>query len=317
MTILKDALKNAVQKAVLQLPWGARKAAWDVLDQQFKPENILVLEAQKANVSGFVVKGSLGTYQTGIHDSVMLPIYARTGTWATRTNAELATFFGDAPGTYLDIGANIGLTTVPIAHKPAVQCIAFEPEPENFANLQANVARNGVADKVTCHQVALFDKAGMLAFGLSSDNMGDHRLVQPGADGRTMIEVKAMRLDDVGLELKGRVAAKIDVQGAEAGVIAGGKRVLSQASFIIMEFCPFMISRLGGSARIITDFLRGFDQVAIVPGEDDSELEFRSATDAAERLEAFFNASVGREEDFLDVYAMRGRPGVYAGTHGL
>jgi FkbM family methyltransferase len=64
-------------------------------------------------------------------------------------NSLFSNFFqANDGGTYLDIGANIGLTTIPIAQLPDVQCIAFEPAPENFRNVQANVRANCDPGKV-------------------------------------------------------------------------------------------------------------------------------------------------------------------------
>ena len=63
--------------------------------------------------------------------------YASTGRWAEHTNELIGRFFDKAGrGTFLDIGANIGLTTIPVARRANVACHAFEPEPENFRNLR-------------------------------------------------------------------------------------------------------------------------------------------------------------------------------------
>ena len=45
-------------------------------------------------------------------------------------------------GTYLDIGANIGLTTIPIARNHRVRCHSFEPDPGLFVHLLENIHRN-------------------------------------------------------------------------------------------------------------------------------------------------------------------------------
>ena len=69
----------------------------------------------------------------------------------------LQAFFAPTGGTYLDIGANIGLMTVPFARDPRIRCLAFEPDPTNFGFLQRNIApRNAPASSAELHQVALF-----------------------------------------------------------------------------------------------------------------------------------------------------------------
>ena len=56
-----------------------------------------------------------------------------------------------------DIGANIGLYTI-YAAKRGVKVIAFEPESQNFAELNKNAYLNHCQDKVACLNIALSDK---------------------------------------------------------------------------------------------------------------------------------------------------------------
>src|SRR5215472_10792350 len=59
-------------------------------------------------------------------DSALLPVYARTGRWWKATNDTLIQFFAAGEGAYFDIGANVGLTTIPVAVRyPLVRCQAF------------------------------------------------------------------------------------------------------------------------------------------------------------------------------------------------
>ena len=105
----------------------------------------------------------------------------------------LAASFSEAGGAYLDTGASIGLTTLPVARNPLVNCFAFEPEPTNFANLQANVRRNALHQNAALHRLALLDRAGSVGFGLSDDgSLGDHWVVTEGGGGRRTMAVAAM-----------------------------------------------------------------------------------------------------------------------------
>ena len=63
----------------------------------------------------------------------MLPTYAKTGRWNHEMNERLTSFFAKDGGTYIDVGANIGLTTIPTAQNPNVNVIAFEPDPCQFS----------------------------------------------------------------------------------------------------------------------------------------------------------------------------------------
>jgi hypothetical protein len=65
------------------------------------------------------------------NDRFVLPEYAATGTFAETVTSALTDFLRGG-GTYIDVGANIGLTIIPVARNPNVHCLAFEPEPVNF-----------------------------------------------------------------------------------------------------------------------------------------------------------------------------------------
>jgi FkbM family methyltransferase len=279
----------------------------DALSERMETDpRILTRHAARAKIEGFFVDGEWGRFQSTIEDRMILPIYARTGTWARRTNIELIGFFEGRSGTYLDIGANIGLTTVPVAQNPKVRCIAFEPDPTNYRNLQDNICRNVPHGNVTTHEVALFDRQATLQFSLADDgNLGDHRLFRGPSTNRRLIEVKAMPLDSLLDDVASPLAAKIDVQGAEPAVIAGAGRVLAQAELIIMEFSPFLIAQLGSDYRTVMEFLRGFTQIATMPGEHEGPLTYGSAGTACAQLEAFYASAVSNAQLFMDVYARR------------
>jgi FkbM family methyltransferase len=310
MSIVKDvkaAAKSALQHAAVRLPAGGRAALFEALwDLEPHDHRRLVREAMNCNIAGFLIDGEWGKFQSSTNDLMILPIYAATGTWAKRTNVELIEFFAGRSGTYLDIGANIGLTTVPIARNKAVRCIAFEPDPTNFANLEENIRRNVPDANVHLRQIALFDRDATLTFGLSDDgNFGDHRIVDGAATSRKTIEVQGTTLDSFMEELTPPLAVKIDVQGAESKVIAGGKKTLAKTGFLVIEFSPFHIAMLDGDKEPIIDCLRSFEDIAITPGESDAELVYEDAKTACDRLERFFDEAKLEENAFKDIYARR------------
>ena len=79
------------------------------------------------------------------------------------------------PGTtVLDIGASLGLWTVPLAKAAravGARVWAFEPHPQNHPWLERNVALNGLEDTVTIHRCALGDAVGeaRMAIGETHD----------------------------------------------------------------------------------------------------------------------------------------------------
>jgi len=138
-------------------------------------------------------------------------------------------------GIILDVGANIGITAIPMARKfNAARIYAFEPISHNFNNLNRVIKLFGVKN-VTSQKVALGEftaevemvtpvQGGVIKQGLSKIN--DH-----DTPGR-LEKVKIINLDSI--PFKGRVTAiKVDVEGHELQVLKGAGKILSKDKPII------------------------------------------------------------------------------------
>ena len=256
--------KTLVKRALNALPGHSRQAIMDHLIEQSGTYQVMRELARRHHVESLKARGDYGLIEGDIRDSEIFRWYATSGVWATELDRELRGMFDGKGGCLIDVGANIGLSTIPIARNPLVTCHCFEPEPRNFAHLTFNVAENCPSGNVVLHNVALFDRAAELEFELSSDNMGDHRVrVLPTSRGayaedvRETIRVGAVRLDDV-LPLESiqlPIAVKIDTQGAEPQVIAGARTILQKTAFLHMEFWPYGMRRAGGSIPDMLGFL--------------------------------------------------------------
>jgi FkbM family methyltransferase len=164
---------------------------------------------------------------------------------------------GISPTRVLDIGANIGTTTIELLSRmPDASAVAFEPEPVNFALLSQNVIANGLQDRVALHHLALSDRDGAVELEIATDNPGDHRVrtrpAQPGQFGesaRATCVVPGRRLDalinsgDVAVDASTLVC--MDVQGHEGHVLAGGGKLLEARVVITFEFWPYALRRAG------------------------------------------------------------------------
>ncbi len=265
--------------------------------------------AMEAGITGFIASGRNGAIQSTSADRRILLEYARIGTWAEQTNQVFVEFFAGRGGTYLDIGANIGLTTLSVASNANVRCIAFEPEPANFANLVDNVRRNAVHGNVELHQVALYDREGTVALGLAMDgNLGDHRVMAEKQDRGRTIEVRSARVDDIVTTFAGPLAAKIDAQGAEPFIIAGGTELLARAELVVLEFSPMLLDQLGGEVDRVIAFLATFDSLEMVRGDSEEALAPVAPSEIGARLRQVF--ARGRTDDryYFDIYARRETP---------
>lgn len=169
--------------------------------------------------------------------------------------------------TMLDIGANIGTSTIPaLLRYGAARVVAFEPSPENCYYLRINVAANGLDDRVDIRQVALSNREGKVDLELSDDNWGDHRVRVSVAKGRAReerratIEVSVQTLADAGLESEDVGLIWMDVQGHEGHVLAGAAENLHSVP-VVTEYWPYALHRAGGLA-LMNDVIRSrYDSV--------------------------------------------------------
>jgi len=144
-------------------------------------------------------------------------------------------------GHIVDAGANIGYTTVLFARavEAPYRVIAVEPEEENFARLQRNVRRYGVAQRTELVRAAAGDRDGTIGLQRNEQHPGDHRVVAGGDD------VPLVALDSI---VAGPVAfVKIDVQGFEPAVLAGMTRILdaNPRVTVAVEVSPPSLAELG------------------------------------------------------------------------
>lgn len=195
------------------------------------------------------------------------------------------------PGaSVVDCGAHIGLQTMLAARAAgsAGRVIAIEPEPENLAFLRQNIAANGLAERVEVVGKAVTDSAGRTLFhaGGSRDQAGvvADRLA-PGT-----VEVEATTLDDV---LDGRRfdAAKIDVEGAEALVLAGASESLARSpgATLLIECHPARLRDLGTDPLTFVAGLRELGRLELLD-EDAGTLAPASDGAIAAAVEEHFAA---------------------------
>ncbi len=146
-----------------------------------------------------------------------------------------------------DVGAHVGLTTLILAKRFGIRAsiFAFEPSPQNVANLGALVTANGMSN-VKIIQIALSDQCGNAKFlRLSASCMGKLDVVaaedSPPSPLDSFDQVRTQTLDsfvfDDGQPPPDLI--KIDVEGAEAMVLRGGEAVIA-------KFHPILLMELHG-----------------------------------------------------------------------
>ena len=149
------------------------------------------------------------------------------GAWlGTLERAALGLFVGRLrPSmTVWDIGANVGLYTLPCARAvgPDGRVYAFEPIPRNVHFLRRHITLNRLGNVEVC-EVAVSDGSGTLAMAEGDSPSEFH------ADPCGTWTVRATTLDDWLADRRTAPpdAVKIDVEGSDDAVLRGGARTLA------------------------------------------------------------------------------------------
>lgn len=134
-------------------------------------------------------------------------------------------------GTFVDIGANVGNHSLYVAAflNPGV-IIPFEPNPEAYKLLLANVAMNGVADRFDLSNLGLGVSSGRDGgFGVSGAerNLGGGKLTAGTGDIATVSGDEALAGRTVDM-------IKIDVEGMEMAVLEGLRETLARCRPVLL-----------------------------------------------------------------------------------
>jgi FkbM family methyltransferase len=167
-------------------------------------------------------------------------------------------------GIALDIGAHIGIWTVPMAlHRPSARIFAFEGAPGTYRRLQTNVERNSLANIQTFH-CAVSDTTGTILFQSPQNASVFGRI---SAHGNSRGRYDETQSNAVPCTTIAHFCAehgishidfmKVDVEGAELNVLRGATPLLSERSIdvIWMEIDATNQRDFGHSLEAIADFL--------------------------------------------------------------
>ena len=149
----------------------------------------------------------------------------------------------------IDIGANIGYYTLLLA-KICKKVYAIEPDKMCFEILKKNVEENKLKNVILINK-AVSDKKEKVEFFVDSENYGNGRIkIQRDCFGLPRNDVVLCdSLDNILIKEKIDLI-KIDVQGWEAKVIMGAKK-------IIKKYKPIMFLEFNGDFKMIS-FLKKY-----------------------------------------------------------
>ncbi len=145
------------------------------------------------------------------------------------------------PGRLVDLGANIGLTSLWFARRYGCSVIAVEPSPDNARVARLNLERNQVAGEIIEAAVGARDGTAMFA-DAGDSNVGHLN----AADGQRAVTVVSM--DTVLQKLPSGVEVdlvKMDIEGGEGPLLEENLGWLGRVRSIIAELHPTMIDYPG------------------------------------------------------------------------
>lgn len=132
----------------------------------------------------------------------------------------------ESPGSFIDVGANIGLFTLVAASVPGTTVVAIEPDCENCSHLRTNIRLNAFAN-VTIFNGAVGKQTDISAIAARSANNAGSVFTSNGVGEPSLVRdwVPTLTLEHVLASLlagKERpVLMKLDIEGGESDALAG------------------------------------------------------------------------------------------------
>lgn len=168
----------------------------------------------------------------------------------------------------IDIGANVGITTVTVARKIGRRgkLYSFEPTPEYFNILKENISSNGL-ENVKVYELAVTDQVGRAPF--SQKELSSGIVFEEGAK---KFEVSTTTIDRflIGEKIERIDLINMDCEGSELLVLKGAKETLRKNKVkIFCEIHHDFLKQLGQSVQELVQYLQGLEfQVQSVSLDD-------------------------------------------------
>ena len=138
-------------------------------------------------------------------------------------------------GTYMfDVGSNLGLMSIPILHmNPRSRVVSFEPSPNSLPFLQHTISQSPYAERWRLVAKAVAAEAGSAEFSVSDPRSGLYDSLKPtnraSESRRVQVDLTTIDAEWNAMGRPDISVIKIDVEGAEAGVLRGATACLAAA----------------------------------------------------------------------------------------
>ncbi len=235
------------------------------------------------SVPGFA--GRLPYFGTAVHfpkDALLLRIVCEQGIFegdVVRRMISLA----KRDTTVIDVGANLGLMSIPVLQSCSTcRMISFEPSPSSLPFLQKTANGSVHGERWTVVGKALAGEPGEMDFtvGAAKDALYEGFKSGDRISGGRVVRVPVVTLDGEWRRLgePDVSVVKVDVEGAEGGVLAGAHALFEQCrpAILVEWFAPYL-ARFGTPPQLLLQVAhrfgyRIFTVPAGVPVDDERAL---------------------------------------------
>lgn len=177
----------------------------------------------------------------------------------------------------IDVGANIGTSSIPFAQRSNCHIVAIEPIPENYSLLLKNVHQNGLQDRITCVQKAISTCKGTIEMVLPRYASGGARIKdsQPYPHPQYPHDYNIRRFINVPADgLMNIVKAYhyppqriafvwCDIEGSEGKVIESGEKLWQNGVPLYIEVNPLALKRQDAIHSLTGLASRYFDRYVV------------------------------------------------------
>lgn len=208
------------------------------------------------------------TWTVDMGDEIGWSIYTDGRYGGEEIDAVIAWLGEQHRSTVVDVGANVGTTTIPFA-KAGYNVVAIEPVPTTFAMLSRNIEDNGFGSQVCCVNRAIsatsrrVDMWVTMGSGLSELAVGAQEpgFSQFGVPMKQRITVDGGPLGDLlrseGVETDDIALVWSDAQGSEPYVVETGAHLWNSGVPLYLEVFPTLL----GAHREIDVFIEQVEKV--------------------------------------------------------
>jgi FkbM family methyltransferase len=153
------------------------------------------------------------------------------------------------PGSvFVDVGAHIGSVAIAAVRRFGfARACAFEPERDNFRLLEANLAVNGLNERITTRNVAISNRVGSAELKIRPELGAKHRLADGDEPGATTVPVELSTLDALGedgtLDVADTGLLWVDIEGHEVEALEGAETLRRRSVPIVVEFSPRAVAK--------------------------------------------------------------------------